>query len=164
MYYHPEWQRKYIYDLIDYTSKINPENLRQIEGINVTFLTHSPFILSDIPTNNLIRLKDGKPYLINEPNTFGANIHELLKHSFFFEHGVMGEFAKNKVEEIILKLNLLELINTIKLIEKDSSYPKEHNNQKVKLLKNEIQQIINNTFYEKLSIKDLEELIISEKI
>ena len=30
-------------------------------------------------------------------NPFGANINDILKQSFFLEHGFMGEFAKNNV-------------------------------------------------------------------
>ena len=33
--------------------------------------------------------------------TFGANIHTLLSHGFFMEGGLMGEFAKNKITEVI---------------------------------------------------------------
>ena len=33
-------------------------------------------------------------------NTFGANIHTLLSHGFFMKDGLMGEFAKSKIEEI----------------------------------------------------------------
>ena len=36
----------------------------------------------------------------NGIQTFGANIHSLLSDSFFMENGLMGEFAKNKINEI----------------------------------------------------------------
>jgi len=68
---------------------------------HLIFTTHSPFLLSDIPKENIIFLND-------EPSikqTFGANIHTLLSDSFFMDDGLMGEFAKNKINKIIRFLN-----------------------------------------------------------
>ena len=56
LYYHPEWQRTYIANLLDYIGKINSENLKHIKGLNITFLTHSPYILSDIPNTFVLKL------------------------------------------------------------------------------------------------------------
>ena len=66
---------------------------------NIIITSHSPFILSDIPKENVIFLKNGK---IENPDikTFGANIHTLLSDGFFMSDGLMGEFAKSKIEEI----------------------------------------------------------------
>ncbi|ACM92924.1 conserved hypothetical protein [Nautilia profundicola AmH] len=68
--------------------------------------THSPFILSDIPKENIIFMKDGKN-VSNEVDieTFGANIHTLLTHGFFMEDGLMGEYAKSQIDEVIKYLN-----------------------------------------------------------
>jgi hypothetical protein len=49
LYYHPEWQRTYINDMLDAIGKINFTNIAFIKGLNIVFLTHSPYILSDIP-------------------------------------------------------------------------------------------------------------------
>ncbi|MBK9687115.1 MAG: hypothetical protein IPO65_04930 [Saprospiraceae bacterium] len=86
LYYHPEWQRTYIADLLDYIGKINHENLRHIKGLNITFLTHSPYILSDIPNAFVLKLVNGvpQPYK-NGNNTFGANVHDLLANDFFMK-------------------------------------------------------------------------------
>lgn len=102
MYYHPEWQRTYIADMLGYLSKINPDNICHIKGINIIFVTHSPFILSDIPHTHIIRLCDGEALYKEDLKTFGANIHDLLKNDFFMvEKGFMGEYAKEKIREII---------------------------------------------------------------
>ena len=37
--------------------------------------------------------------------TFGANIHTLLSDGFFMSDGIMGEFAKNKINEVINNLH-----------------------------------------------------------
>lgn len=111
LYYHPDWQRKYIDDILNYIGKINPRNLERIKGINITFLTHSPYILSDIPSTYILYLDIyGKPIIdSSHMKTFGANIHDLLKHSFFLQGGAIGEFAKNKINETINFLNYRKL-------------------------------------------------------
>lgn len=75
-------------------------------------MSHSPFLLSDIPKENVIFLEKDKSTgnCINvtkniEINTFGANIHSLLSNGFFMKDGLMGEFSKNKIEEVIKYLD-----------------------------------------------------------
>ncbi|MGE8426272.1 MAG: AAA family ATPase [Sphingobacterium sp.] len=93
LYYHPEMQRTFVSYLLKYISYLPIE----LAGLNITFVTHSPFILSDIPAHNIVFLGEEK----NEWDTFGANIHDMLSDSFFLHKGVMGEFVK----ETILSLN-----------------------------------------------------------
>ena len=85
MYYHPEWQRTYVADMLDYLSRMNPNNMKNILGINIIFVTHSPFILSDIPHTHIIRMCEGKAIYTEESKTFGANIHDLLKNDLFMK-------------------------------------------------------------------------------
>ena len=119
MYYHPEWQRTYINDLLEYLKKINPKNLDHIEGINIFFVTHSPFILSDIPSSHILKLKDGK-IENNETKTFGANIHNLLANEFLMKEGFMGEFARKKIQSLIKDLE--DYATSGKLILKSKEY------------------------------------------
>jgi len=103
LYFHPEFQRQYIKRLIE---QISTAKLDDIHSINMCFVTHSPFILSDIPTRNILKLENGKPILEEEKSilteqTFGENIHELLANKFFLENSFMGEFAKNKINSLI---------------------------------------------------------------
>lgn len=115
LYYHPDWQRTYIADLIDYIGKINPENLKHIKGVNITFLTHSPYILSDIPDTFVLKLLKGSPEPHKEgESTFGSNIHDLLANDFFMRNGFMGEWAKRQIEETIKYLNLKQCEKEIK--------------------------------------------------
>jgi hypothetical protein len=69
---------------------------------NIIFTTHSPFILSDLPKENVIFLEKGKQVYPFEDRkqTFGANIHTLLSHGFFMKEGLMGEFAKDKINQV----------------------------------------------------------------
>lgn len=103
LYFHPEYQRRYIDFLL---RTVRKTKLQSIESINMCFITHSPFILSDIPNHNILFLQrnenSNEPFLRKTPiETFGANVYELLKNGFFMENGFIGDFAKNKVEEFI---------------------------------------------------------------
>ena len=103
LYLHPEYQRKFINYLIQGLSKLK---IRKLKSINIIFSTHSPFILSDIPSSNILRLENGKPSLNKFTRTFGANIHDLLANDFFLKNGFMGEFAKKKIDGIIQGLTI----------------------------------------------------------
>lgn len=95
LYFHPEYQRKFIQRLIK-----SLEFFDDFE-FNIIFTTHSPFILSDIPSQNTLRLKEGMPYEdYDSINSFGSNIHDLLADEFFLEDGFIGEFASKKINEI----------------------------------------------------------------
>ena len=112
---HPSWQKRYIYEVLNL--------LKKVDGLNhLIFTSHSPFLLSDIPKQNIIFLdsykkedkevKHGEQKIgnckvlshdevLSKKQTFGANIHTLLSDSFFMKDGLMGEFAKGKINEII---------------------------------------------------------------
>ena len=78
------------------------------KDIQILVTSHSPFIVSDLPNENVIFLtkeeNKGNCVVKNSLNdmkkTFGANIHTLLSDSFFME-SLMGEFAKSKIDGVI---------------------------------------------------------------
>ena len=115
LYFHPELQRNLVNDIIQNIKKID---LKEIYAINMVLITHSPFILSDIPDQNIIFLtENGGPNKDRENiRTFGGNIHELLAHSFFLKNGFIGEFAKERIQEVITDLQLEEVTNKEKTI------------------------------------------------
>ena len=95
LYFHPEYQRRFIERLI---KGIESMHFHQIDSINILFATHSPFILSDIPKSKILFLENGR--IANDKiteETFASNIHTLLRQAFFLDGGTMGEFAKEKV-------------------------------------------------------------------
>lgn len=98
--FHPEYQRSFVYNLVDTIKRVG---LNKLARIQVIISTHSPFILSDIPNGNVLYLKDGYPH-DGMPNVLGANINDILRHSFFLENGFMGEFVKRKLLSIIDRL------------------------------------------------------------
>lgn len=106
LYYHPEWQRTFIKQLINFINLI----YRPTRSIQIILTTHSPFFLSDLPstsvnylerTDESIKITSG--YSSNT-NTFAANIHTLLRNGFFMK-STFGEFAQLKINNIIDILN-----------------------------------------------------------
>ncbi|UUC44714.1 AAA family ATPase [Flavobacterium cerinum] len=105
LYYHPEYQKKLIQDLLSEIKKNAATG--SLKNFNILLATHSPFILSDIPNQNILRIEEGKPSSKQFEQTFGANIHDLLANDFFL-NGFMGEFAKNCILKLIEKINKLK--------------------------------------------------------
>lgn len=123
--YHPVWKRKFI-DAITKSipvlfSKLNPnKNLFDSESTDfsdlttqIIFSTHDPLTLSDIPIDNVIfidrNVETNTSFIVNHNEdvdlaTFGANVHDLLAHSFFLENGFMGEFAEGMIKSLIIYL------------------------------------------------------------
>lgn len=102
LYFHPDFQRKYIKYLL---KRIQTAKLINIHAINIIVVTHSPFVLSDIPKNNVLFLQEGRPVRPMQDETFGANIHNMLKNGFFLEGGTLGDFARWKINECFEQLH-----------------------------------------------------------
>ncbi len=103
LYYHPNSQRKMVSEMLTTVKEISKLNTG-IQSVNIIFSTHSPFILSDIPNQNILRLENGKPSKRKFSQTFGANIHDLLANDFFLKDAFMGGFAMSKINEVIERL------------------------------------------------------------
>lgn len=100
LYFHPELQKQLVKYMIDGIGQLN---FHSIQGINVILVTHSPFILSDIPSTNILALtKDGR--ISEDIRSFGSNIHDMLKDSFFLQSGWIGDFAQEHINCIIRQL------------------------------------------------------------
>ena len=99
LYYHPDYQRKYIKMLLETLGWCN-FSTDKIKSINIIIVTHSPFILSDIVSENILYLDDGQAKKV-KGNTFGANYYDLLYNSFFFEKNSIGEVATQVISDMI---------------------------------------------------------------
>ena len=127
--YHPMWKRKYVDSLNKIIPIIfsgmtpmvfkdnywSPHPQLSIPNIQIIFTTHDPISLSDVPNNSVIYLKkkDGLTTVLGFDDiqrpvmTFGANISNLMTDSFFIADGLIGDFAKEKIEMVIKSLNNL---------------------------------------------------------
>ena len=97
LYFHPDLQRRFVKYLLDALRNLD---LQHIEGVNIQLVTHSPFVLSDIPATNMLCLasddKEEKPF----GNTFAANIHDLFNNRFILLDTI-GELAKTEILELV---------------------------------------------------------------
>jgi len=121
--FHPQWQSEYFYNLINFVSKLYLDY-----KVQIILTSHSPFIVSDLPKENIIFLEKKENLCevisLKKDQTFGANIHTLLSNQFFMSDGVIGKFARKKIHdelEPLLNMNtkkndlerLKKFINTI---------------------------------------------------
>ncbi|PEM44273.1 AAA family ATPase [Bacillus wiedmannii] len=106
LYYHPEWQRKWLWYFLNAILSMYIDR-----RVQIIISTHSPFILSDLPSQNIIFLKKGDngvqviEGLEDNQLTFASNINTLLSNSFFMNNGLVGEVAKSKINSLIKFLN-----------------------------------------------------------
>ena len=130
LYYHPELQQQFVKFLID---GLNQMILEDIKSIHVQIVTHSPYVLSDIPRTNVLALKKDKEMPVVGLRTFGANIYDMLKDSFFLQGGSMGCFAQWEVGHLVACMRVyqwgkkpgadtLHLLDKFDVDDEDASY------------------------------------------
>ena len=107
---HPEWQRRLIAILIFFLPRIYPASC--VRDMQLILSTHSPLLLGDIPGENItylspndIQEKHQESDCLDPGETFGQNIHTILKESFFLKNGTIGAFAGNKINRIAVQLS-----------------------------------------------------------
>jgi energy-coupling factor transporter ATP-binding protein EcfA2 len=104
---HPNLQRQYLSIILEFFNHDFVFELEKELKIQIILATHSPFILSDLPKENVIFLKNEKGMckvqngLDRGKQTFAANIHTLLKDDFFLQ-STIGDFATEKIDEILI--------------------------------------------------------------
>ena len=64
-------------------------------------VTHSPFVLSDIPDSNVLCLGEGDNMVTK---TLGGNIMEMLSSSFFMNNSI-GDAIKEEISEVVTLYN-----------------------------------------------------------
>ncbi|MBO5532251.1 MAG: AAA family ATPase [Fibrobacter sp.] len=94
--FHPEYQRNIVNTLLQMIEK---RKITELCSLNIILITHSPFILSDIPLSKVLFLEDGFQKE-KKMNTFGGNIGEMLYDSFFMD-STIGAFAEEKIKRVI---------------------------------------------------------------
>jgi len=103
---HPELQRQLVDRIIDFFERYAPQ-----QEVHIIFASHSPMLLSDIPKDNVCFLKrcDGIAISVNggDNNTFGANIYDLYRDSFFLQTGTIGKFASRKIQSYVEEISQL---------------------------------------------------------
>lgn len=91
LYFHPDYQRRFVKMLLEGLAWGRVRR-RDIAGIQILIVTHSPFILTDVFTHNTLYLEEGRAIKV-EGETFGANYYDLFLNSFLFKGSSVGEVA-----------------------------------------------------------------------
>lgn len=100
--FHPEYQQKFVKLLL---GMLQVPSIQKKVNINILLVTHSPFVLSDIPRCNVLCLENGETKEeLHE--TFCANIFDLLSGHFFLDSFV-GYFASEFTDGVIKEVNNL---------------------------------------------------------
>ncbi|MHC0043274.1 AAA family ATPase [Vibrio campbellii] len=93
---HPEWQRKYISELVEFFSSIKGDD----QYIKLVLTSHSPFVLSDLPRESINLLGDK---IEENVNFFGSNIYDIYNKGFMLERTI-GQFSYDKISDTIDKI------------------------------------------------------------
>ena len=104
--FHPEYQRQFVSRLINMLNAIIFQ--KNIFFFNVFLITHSPFILSDIPSQRILYLNEGLQKNISNISPFAGNIGEMFYDSFFLK-STIGAFAEEKIKTLIKRLHNKEI-------------------------------------------------------
>lgn len=107
LYFHPKWQTEFLYKLINVLPKLLNKKCQ------LFLTTHSPFLVSDLPKDNLLFVhKNQDSNLSVIPNdeidgeTFGGNIGELFLDAFFMQGSLISHFAASKIQIMVDKIRI----------------------------------------------------------
>lgn len=171
--FHPVWKKRYV-DAILKTIPYFFESLEVKPKLQIIITTHDPLTLSDLPINNVVFLQKDGNYcsVISDTDqnkiqkTFGANITDLLAHSFFIENGLIGDFSKSKIKEVIDWINENKKLSNIRksapeFTEKLEYYKKVVNLIDEKVVKIKLTEMItdlipDNDYYNHIIDKEIE--------
>lgn len=107
--FHPAWQQDYVMHMVESLPKLFGNSTKgPLPHIHLIVATHSPISLSDIPREHVVVLQTEdqlKSDFTIQNQTFGANIHDLYRNSFFLENHTVGQFAFEKIDAVVQDLN-----------------------------------------------------------
>lgn len=154
-YYHPEYQRVLVANLINYLNKLNIDKNFQID---ILLVTHSPFVLSDVPMENILFLEKGKTVSKEVKKelveTFGANLYDLLHFSFFLKESSIGKVSYTIIKDLMSKIMSNNILDPLGF-HNTSQINSNNINKYVKIIgDNFLKNIINKKLQENVSVKD----------
>ncbi|MEO3736284.1 AAA family ATPase [Shewanella baltica] len=104
LYLHPKWQIEFFEKLVTVLPSLSTGS------IQLVLTSHSPFLLSDLPSQCITILKAennrAKSIKIQTKSmTFGANLYELYSDIFFLGGKRTGSFAQKKIEFLLKEID-----------------------------------------------------------
>ncbi len=98
LYFHPEWQRKYIYFIVEFFNTYYKN-----KNVQIIFTSNSPYVLSDLNNSSVIMMEKEE-----KNKTFAGNIMNLLIDNYFMEDTI-GKFAEEKIKGIVNRVKNKEV-------------------------------------------------------
>jgi len=100
LYLHPMWQIEFFDKLLNVLPTIFSGK------IQLVLTSHSPFLLSDLPKQNITILdksfvNSSQDGIDLKTNTFGGNLYDLYSEPFFLENKRTSDFAYKKIKKLI---------------------------------------------------------------
>ncbi|WP_395407893.1 AAA family ATPase [Pseudoduganella sp. UC29_106] len=113
LYLHPSWQVEFFDKLTSNIPNLFPGK------VHLVLTSHSPFLLSDLPRQNITILdpmtEGGAMNGIDLSfNTFGGNLYDLYSEPFFLGSKRTSDFAYRKIKEIVEKVESGNLLRSEK--------------------------------------------------
>lgn len=117
---HPKWISSFIKNLVELVRSLN-------NGVRYQFIisTHSPFMISDVPKEFItcidIAEENGMHVRkVKKPKkSFASNFYDIIQDSFFLDKPV-GEYAFQKINQIMYKIKQLSSIDNHEDMETDT--------------------------------------------
>lgn len=108
--FHPQWKKEYVKYLRTVIPLIFPHF-----NIQIIITSHDPLTLSDLAKNNVVFLERGNGGTVIGNSafkrTFGANLADLLKDTFFLQDGQIGNFVADVIDKVITDIDRGRLPN-----------------------------------------------------
>ncbi|MFA0523992.1 AAA family ATPase, partial [Vibrio sp. 10N.222.52.C3] len=100
LYLHPDWQRTFLSELLDFINVEFPDN-----SVQVILSTHSPIIISDFLPEDLVSLdKNNGNTEIVESFGFGSHITDLYVDGMHLK-STFGEHSKKAINHLLNRAN-----------------------------------------------------------
>ncbi|WP_108060161.1 AAA family ATPase [Poseidonibacter lekithochrous] len=93
LHLHPKWQINFV-EYMNTFFRTSKQNMM----FQFIIATHSPFVLSDIPEEQIIFINENDKKE-NQFNTFGANIYDIFEKGFFLDNSI-GKRSENFIKKI----------------------------------------------------------------
>jgi ABC-type multidrug transport system ATPase subunit len=96
---HPEWQRTLLKEFLFLIDEVREYYNPSIK-IQIIITSHSPFIISDLISENVTFLSNENDFDTLQKDTFASNIHSFLLDGFFMKKTI-GEISSDLIEEVV---------------------------------------------------------------
>lgn len=162
LYLHPQWQKEIIYRLTQYLPKMFSN-----KNIQVIITSNTPFLISDLPKENILYLTNKDQYISTRDSnslkiikkTFATNIHTLLSNSFFLQDGLIGTFARNKIDKVIEEITKYNTSNEYANIERYEKLKKIINIIGEPIIEHKLNLMLEECLQKEQKIKNIEDKI-----